>query len=262
LTNACAVISFEVAQYALAHNNFPCDTVLAGLIEKSANKTRFMRQKLNLVPDKYEEIDLDEMLHVIAGLYKNITTREPFVQVFPRDNHNPVNFLTWSTFHGLFTNEDFFKLLQERVEATIQERGICALSFYLRSHYITGYFDTQVLIFLFVTYLLAHIDQLICAALFLHCSRTPVKKSQFIDSQYNDFWSNTTSSTRHTRANSAGPFGARVEHDAEHDIGGFMNCLRWYIESRTINDDYTAVPPPSTDVLYILYGGDSDEDAL
>jgi hypothetical protein len=156
LTNACAVISFEVAQYVLAHHNFPCDTVLAGLIEKSANKTRFMRQMLRLVPDKYEEIDLDEMLHVIAGLYNNVTMREPLVKVFPRDNHNPVNFLTWSTFHGVFTNEDFFKLLQERVEATIKKRGICALSFYLRSHYITGYFNTQVPIFLFVTYLLAH----------------------------------------------------------------------------------------------------------
>jgi hypothetical protein len=89
-----------------------------------------------------------------------------------------------------------------------------------------------------------------------------MKKSQLIDSQYNDFWSNATSRVRSTRSNSTGPFGARVEHNAEHDIDGFVNCLRWYIESRTINDDPSDVPPPSTSVLYIIYGDGSGRDAL
>ncbi len=146
LTNACAVISFDVAQYALAHKKFPCDAVLAELIEKSASKTRFMRQQLVMDPNKYEEIDLDEMLHKIEGLYNNLTKRETLVKVFPPDSHNPVNFLSWATHHGVFTDEDFFTILQERVETTIKEQGICALSFYLRSHYITGCFDGEVII--------------------------------------------------------------------------------------------------------------------
>jgi hypothetical protein len=146
LTNACAVISFDVVQYALAHKKFPCDAVLAELIEKSASRTRFMRQQLAMDPDKYEEIDLDEMLHKIAGLYNNLPKRETFVKVFPPDSHNPVNFLTWTPYNGVFTDEDFFARLQERVETTVEEQGICALSFYLRSHYITGCFDGEVII--------------------------------------------------------------------------------------------------------------------
>ncbi len=59
LTNACAVISFEVAQYFPERKTFPSDTVLAELIEKSASKMRYIRGQLKMVLDKYEEIDLD-----------------------------------------------------------------------------------------------------------------------------------------------------------------------------------------------------------
>jgi hypothetical protein len=97
-----------VAQYPLAHKKFPCDAVLAELIEKSASKTRFMRQQLEMDPDKYKKIDLDEMLHKIVGLYNNLTKRETLVKLFPPDSHNPVNFLSWTTYHGVFTDEDFF----------------------------------------------------------------------------------------------------------------------------------------------------------
>jgi hypothetical protein len=82
-----------------------------------------------------------------------------------------------------------------------------------------------------------------------------VKKSQFVDSHYNEFWSNAASGVRKsTRTNSAGPFGARVEHDDKQYIDGFMNCLRWYIEARTKNDDTTNIQGGYQTVAYIIYG--------
>jgi hypothetical protein len=148
LTNACAVISFEVAQHFLGRKTFPSDTVLAELIEKSASKTRYIRMQLKMEPDNYEEIDLNDMLRKIEDLYNDNTQRETLVNVFPvlnEINQDPLNFLAWATYYGVFTDESFFTLLQKRVETTIKEKGICALSFFLRSHYITGYFDKEVI---------------------------------------------------------------------------------------------------------------------
>jgi hypothetical protein len=91
------------------------------------------------------------MLRKIEELYNEITQRETLVNVFPvlnENNQNPLNFLEWATYYGVFTDEVFFTLLQERVETTIKEKGICALSFFLRSHYITGYFDREVMFLL------------------------------------------------------------------------------------------------------------------
>jgi hypothetical protein len=145
LTNASAVISYDVAQHYLSQG-IPTISQLNSIIEKAAPKMRFIRELLTMNPDKYENVDMDELLCLLVSLFeeKPVTFRKWFPI---RDaQHLGLN----STFHGDITEELDFKNLQDFIEGRTKSHTRTGLSFWFKGQAITGCFDVEVRMYIFI----------------------------------------------------------------------------------------------------------------
>ena len=97
-------------------------------------------------PDKYENVDMDELLCLLVSLFeeKPVTFRKWFPI---RDaQHLGLN----STFHGDITEELDFKNLQDFIEGRTKSHTRTGLSFWFKGQAITGCFDVEVRMYIFI----------------------------------------------------------------------------------------------------------------
>ena len=65
LINACSMISFMTAQRFMSTTGKPTVEELCSTFRDSAPRMRVLREKLDLVPDNLEEVDLYDLRRII-----------------------------------------------------------------------------------------------------------------------------------------------------------------------------------------------------
>ncbi len=140
LTNACSVISRELALQFLSGTIRLDKATLERIFAASAPKMRLMRERLGMDPDAYEQLDLDEIMDNIEQWY--IDDKKAVQSTFP--THKEEHFLVWQTFGGPVTMEAVFLDIQTLVEAQLASKVKVAVTIWFRYHFITGCFDREV----------------------------------------------------------------------------------------------------------------------
>ena len=143
LTNACPQISFEVAHSFLA-NGVPTNEELACILANAAPRMRFMRAKLNHNPDLTETACLIDVLTAWKAIYEEGGDEKvQFQKWFPNFKEDYI--MHWEIAQGSFSgNPNMHIQFKESVENRLKDHERCAVSIYLKGHYITGCFDTEV----------------------------------------------------------------------------------------------------------------------
>ena len=145
LTNASTIISYDVAQHYLSQG-IPTIKQLSSIIEKAAPKMRFIREQLFMNPDKYENVDMDELLCLLVNLFQD--NPDAFRKWFPI--HDVQHLGLNSAFHGDIMEEPDFAKLQDFIEGRTKSHPRTGMSFWFKGQAITGCFDVEVRMYIFI----------------------------------------------------------------------------------------------------------------
>ncbi len=143
LTNAGSMITYEVAQSFL-RDGTPSTKELNRIIERSAIKMRFMRDRFRFHADDYTNLELHEMLLHIQKLYNTQGSDglKTAKLIFP-ERKSTASLIFASYYGSVFKNDDY-AAFQVRVESRLNSHGKAAVSLSYNLLTITGCFDVVV----------------------------------------------------------------------------------------------------------------------
>ena len=108
---------------------------------------RFIRELLRMEPDDYENVDLNELLFHLANLLQD--DHSLFRKWFPIHDDSLLRKFN-SAFHGDISQESDFVKLQNDVESRTKAQPRTGLSFWFKGQAITGCFDAEVKVYVFI----------------------------------------------------------------------------------------------------------------
>ncbi len=129
------------AQRFMSTTGKPTVEELCSTFRDSAPRMRVLREKLDLVPDNLEEVDLYDLRRIINRWY--LEDRELFDSMFP--NMIEKNFMHIRTVDEVIIQSiPSLPLIKKEIEDAIVRNPRCAVSITFQRHTITGCFDRKV----------------------------------------------------------------------------------------------------------------------